>query len=71
MALPQARAGAECQPAICEIIETVGTGDDIDDRGLLDWLAGVEGLEMRELGVTSAQDIGGALEHAAAFQPGH
>ena len=39
-----------------EIVEAVGAGEHVDGRGLLDRLAGVAGLEKRQLRVPLAED---------------
>ena len=54
-----------------EIFEAIGTRDDVDHRGLLDRLAGVEGLHVRQLGVVGAKQIGGAPQYAPALRAGH
>ena len=54
-----------------EIVEAVGAGDDVDRDRLLDRLAGVEGFEPRQLLVAAAQEIGGALQDAAALGARH
>ena len=53
------------------VFEAFGAGDDIDGSRLLDGLARVAGLELGELAVAGAQQIGGAAQDAAALRPRH
>ena len=53
-----------------EVLEAFGARDHVDDAGFLDRLAGVAGLELGELVVARAQDVGGAAQDAGAFRPG-
>ena len=50
-----------------EVLEALGAGDHVDDARFLDRLAGIAGLERRELVVPGAQDLGGAAQDAGAL----